>query len=127
MNILDASALLAFLFKEKGNERVAELLRGSYVSAVNLSEVLGRFTRDGHNPSPLLRGLAGLGVSVVPFDARHAVLAAAMAPVTGAHGLSLGDRACLSLAMDLKATAVTADRAWANVQVALGVTVEIIR
>ena len=40
-------------------------------------------------------------------------------------GLSLADRACLALALDLGATAVTADRAWAKVDV--GVEVKVIR
>ncbi len=40
-------------------------------------------------------------------------------------GLSLGDRACLALAMEEQAIAVTADKAWA--QLALGVSIQVIR
>ena len=42
-------------------------------------------------------------------------------------GLSLGDRACLALARGLQATAVTADRAWAELAEATGVRIEVIR
>jgi len=40
-------------------------------------------------------------------------------------GLSLGDRACVALAIDRKATVYTTDRIWKNL--ALGIKVEVIR
>ena len=46
MTVLDASALLAFLFRETGHEQVAAALDSACLSTVNLSEVLGRFARD---------------------------------------------------------------------------------
>ncbi len=49
MIALDASALLAFLFREDGHERVAAAIGASCLSTVNLTEVLGRFVRDGHD------------------------------------------------------------------------------
>ncbi len=45
MIALDASALLAFLFREPGHEMVAQKLEESCISSVNLAEVLGRFAR----------------------------------------------------------------------------------
>jgi PIN domain nuclease of toxin-antitoxin system len=42
------------------------------------------------------------------------------------HGLSLGDRACLTLAKQLKAIAVTSDRTWRRVP-SLGVHIMIFR
>lgn len=48
MIVLDASPLLAFLFREGGQERVAEVVDHSCLSTVNLCEVLGRFACDGH-------------------------------------------------------------------------------
>jgi len=50
MIALDASALLAFLFREAGHERVGALIDDACLSAVNLSEVIARFVRDGHDP-----------------------------------------------------------------------------
>jgi ribonuclease VapC len=44
---------------------------------------------------------------------------------TSAHGLSLGDRACLGLALRLRVPALTADRAWSRLK--SGVKVETIR
>jgi uncharacterized protein with PIN domain len=42
---LDASALLAFLLRERGHQRVSELLGKACMSTVNFSEVLARFAR----------------------------------------------------------------------------------
>ena len=58
MMVLDASALLAFLFREPGHDMVAEAMASACISTVNLSEALGRFARDGHDPEPLWRRLS---------------------------------------------------------------------
>jgi PIN domain nuclease of toxin-antitoxin system len=47
MIVLDASALLAYLFKETGHEIVAKYIEDACISTVNLSEVAGRLIRDG--------------------------------------------------------------------------------
>ena len=55
---------------------------------------------------------------IEPFTASQARLAADLRPTTSHAGLSLGDRACLALAIELGAEVYTADRQWAKVQVA---------
>ncbi len=112
MMILDASALLAFLFREPGHEKVAGSIAQSYISAVNLAEVIGRFVRDGHDERQVLQRLTGTWFKVVPFTSEHAAIAAGLLPKTHDQGLSLGDRACLALALEKKLPALTADRAW---------------
>lgn len=67
MIVLDASALLAFLFREPGASLVASHLPGSCMSAVNLSEVIGRFTRDGHDTGQVRTRLAALPIEIVAF------------------------------------------------------------
>lgn len=101
-----------FLFREAEAERVRPLLETSLVSAGNWAEVLGRFTRDGHDPSAVERRLLGLGLTCVPYTSAHGLVTAALLPWTRSHGLSIGGRACLALASVEKRTAVTADRAW---------------
>jgi PIN domain nuclease of toxin-antitoxin system len=125
MIALDASALLAWLFREPGHEVVAEHLGSACLSAVNLSEVIGRFARDGHDAGGVAERLATLPVEVVPFGAAEARDAAALLPVTKPLGLSLGDRACLALARSRGIPALTADRAW--LEVASGVDVRVVR
>jgi PIN domain nuclease of toxin-antitoxin system len=125
MIALDASALLAFLFREQGGPRVGEAIGAACISAVNLSEVLARFARDGHDPAAVAERVAAGGLEVVPFTREHAALAARLVPVTRRLGLSLGDRACLALALSRRVGALTADRAWARLKV--GVEIEVLR
>ncbi|MCC5885081.1 MAG: type II toxin-antitoxin system VapC family toxin [Gammaproteobacteria bacterium] len=112
MTVLDASALLAFLFREPGHERVAAVVDRCCVSSVNLAEVLGRFVRDGHDPGAVRQRIRSSPIETVPFDDDQATLAAALLPRTISKGLSLGDRACLALAIMRQVPAMTADQVW---------------
>lgn len=125
--ILDASALLALLFQEPGADIVDRHLAGACISTVNLCEVLGRLARDGVPAGPLLDELARSSIVVVAFETAHAELAAAMVPHVRAHGLSLGDRACLALALARREPVLTADRVWLTVATAVDVEVRCIR
>lgn len=125
MIALDASALLAFLFRESGHEKVSAVVDASCISAVNLAEVVGRFARDGHDPGEVLAQVQRTAIELVPFLAEDAALTAALVPVTRDLGLSLGDRACLALAAARGIPAYTADRAWQSVD--LGIAIEVIR
>jgi PIN domain nuclease of toxin-antitoxin system len=126
MTVLDASALLAFLYAEKGHEVVAEHLTDApAVCAVNWSEVLQKIAIQGADAQKVGDWILALGPEIVPFDGADARYAAALYPGTRRHGLSLADRACLALARRLNTVAVTADRAWKNIDA--GVRVELIR
>jgi PIN domain nuclease of toxin-antitoxin system len=122
---LDASALLVFLLRERGHERVGQLLSEACMSTVNFSEVLGRFARAGHHVARIAEKLLETPIELVEFSTRQAVIAAALVPATQAEGLSLGDRACLALARERQIRAVTADRAWCRLDA--GVDIETIR
>jgi PIN domain nuclease of toxin-antitoxin system len=112
---------LAALLQEPGHERVGPILRRSYISSVNLAEVLSRLLRDGADLDRVSLDLELVGLTVVPFDRHQARRAAELAPSTQAAGLSLGECACLALAMELELPAMTADRVWAT----LGLDVEV--
>lgn len=113
MMVLDASALLALLFREPGHDHVAAVIDSACLSTVNLSEVLLRFVRDGHDPRAVRTRLETTAIEQVPFLADDAALAAALEPNTRPWGLSFGDRACLALALTRGVPAITADGAWA--------------
>jgi ribonuclease VapC len=129
--VLDASALLALLKGEPGAERVAEALeRGAYLSAVNLAEVLSKLADWGEDPAEAQArmaqvGLLGAAVEVLPFTGEDALEVARLRALTRAHGLSFGDRACLALARRLGLPALTAERAWAELD--LGIPAEVLR
>lgn len=123
--VLDASALLAALHREPGGELVEARLEQAALSAVNLAEVMQRSVARGVAVEGLANDLAALGVTVVPFTAEDAELSATLWPQTRHLGLSLGDRACLALALRLGLPAMTADRAW--IQLELSVKIQVVR
>jgi len=111
--VLDASALLALLHREPGADQVAAALgQGAVIGAVNLAEVVSRLT-DGGMPETRVRSrLDALDLSIATYDEELALRTGFLRPQTRAHGLSLGDRACVALAQRLDATALTADSRW---------------
>ena len=119
--VLDASALLAFLFQEEGSSVVAAALEGSCMSAVNLSEVLGLFARDGKDTHIIANWLRQLPVEVIPFSRKEAVEAAALRSQIDRHGLSLGDRACLCLGLSRGLPVLTADKEWKKIGLPLDI------
>jgi PIN domain nuclease of toxin-antitoxin system len=118
---LDASALLCFMFQEPGSEMVSEYIAESCLSTVNLSEVLGRFTRDGHDAAIVVERIRSTAIQIIPFDEVQATIAASLQPVTQPQGLSLGDRACLSLAFSKEIPALTADKIWQSLDLQIEV------
>jgi PIN domain nuclease of toxin-antitoxin system len=123
--VLDASALLALVNQEPGQEIVAELLPRSLVSAVNVSELVAKLTEQGM-PEDTIQGiLAALELTVIPFDEAQGLVAGYLRAATKHLGLSLGDRACLALGLQTHGWVVTADQAWAKLD--LGVNVQVIR
>jgi ribonuclease VapC len=123
--LLDTSAFLAFANREPGGDRVQAVLRTSFISAVNASEVIGKLTGQGFSLDEAEKYLVQFVKGVIPFDNQHAVLAASFLPATRALGLSLGDRACLALAKQLGLPVLTADQVWSKLDI--GVSIEVIR
>lgn len=122
---IDASALLAMLFAEPGAEAVADVIAaGAATSAVNLSEVATVLVRNRRDATKILGPLREQ-LAVEPFTAADALVAATLYAKTASKGLSLGDRACLALAQRLGAPAVTAEHAWAELD--LDIAVQLIR
>jgi PIN domain nuclease of toxin-antitoxin system len=125
--VLDASAVLAFLWKEPGWQRVSDVLSagGSALGAVNAAEVGSKVSDRGMPDDKIETVLHSLDVEIVPFDAAQAVLASLLRARTRVLGLSLGDRACLALGQARNAVVLTADRSWTTLD--LGIRIECIR
>ena len=115
-SVLDASALLVYLQGEPGSQGVqAALAAGAVINIVNYAEVLSRLNDAGEDPETANRrlseqGLIGGLLAVTPVTEEDAISIARLRTATRAHGLSLGDRACLSTGRRLGWPVVTADR-----------------
>ena len=88
---------------------MAPVLFGSYVSAVNFSEVVKKSLEKNAATEKILRFLAGQALQVLPFDQQRAVNAASLFPLTSASGLSFADRACMALGLELRLPVLTAE------------------
>ena len=121
--VLDASALLALLWREPGHDIAATYIPGAIVSTVNLSEVYAKCADRGLDLDTVRGLLTGLQLTIVDFDSHQAFVAGDLRSRTRKAGLSLGDRACLAAASVHKAQAVTADRAWTALGLSLTITV----
>jgi len=114
MYVLDASAVLAFLYQEPGADDIATRINGSLISSVNFSEVLQKAKAEGFDLDEVASLLRAMVKGVVPFDDAMAVDTALLWETTRAVGLSLADRACLALAAAVGGVAVTTDGAWST-------------
>jgi PIN domain nuclease of toxin-antitoxin system len=123
--VLDASALIAFLRKEPGAEKVATILTCSCISAVNLAETYGKLVEYGKPLDAIAHEVERLQIPVIAFDVEQAHIAASLWKKTRPVGMSLGDRACLSLAMKIGAPAFTTEGEWEKCR--LGVKIVKIR
>ena len=122
-HVLDASALLAVMLGEPGAEPILEILPVAVIGAVNLAEVVAKLQQRGVPDAEIDRNIAELDLPVIPFDARQAMSAGKLRTRTRGLGLSLGDRACLALALARGLPAVTTDRGWMALDLGVGVIV----
>lgn len=112
MMVLDASAMLAYLFRETGYDIVSQVIENSCISTVNFSEVVTRLIRDGINAERFAEECQKTSIEIIPFNQKQALLAARLVCQTKDYGLSLEDRCCLALAMEKEMDVITADPAW---------------
>jgi ribonuclease VapC len=89
--VLDASAIFAILFEERGAEKLTdEILQGAVISTVNLAEVQTKLVRMGHDPEKAWVDALLLESAPEPYTSDHAKVAGALAKETRNLGLSLG-------------------------------------
>lgn len=97
---------------------------GASISAVNLAEVYAKVVERGLSAEEIGVRLKSLGLKVIPFHEDDALQSAAIYPKARVLGLSLGDRACLALALRFRLPVLTADQVWTRMP---AVDVELIR
>jgi len=123
--VLDASAVLAVLKREPGANRVRAVLDRATIGAVNVAEVQSKLVDLGLSRHAAEARIRFLGCRILGFSEEQAIEAGSLIARTRSLGLSLGDRACLALAIDRKATVYTTDNVWKNLS--LGIQIEVIR
>ncbi|MEG3179147.1 type II toxin-antitoxin system VapC family toxin [Sphingomonas sp. LT1P40] len=119
--VLDTSAILALLLDEPGTAMVAEVVRGSELSAVNHCEVMSKIAENGADRDETHQILLDYGIRIRAFREEHALEAARLRPLTSHLGLSLGDRACLAQGHFSDRPILTADRRMAEADVGLDI------
>src|SRR6202043_2461967 len=124
--VLDASAMLAVLHREPGADRLTpEMLSTATSSTVNLAEQQRKLLSLGLPPGDAWEATLSPLREATAFTAEHAEAAGNLITKTGPLGLSLGDRACLTLGIVLRAPVYTADKSWKKLK--LGVPIHLIR
>jgi len=119
--VLDASALLALFHREPGAGRVEEVLDGALISTVNWAEVVQKSVAASVAIAGMREELLGTGANLETFTVQQAETAGRIWMDTQHLGLSLGDRACLALALDKSLPVLTADGAWKRTGLALDI------
>lgn len=118
--VLDASAIVAWVLKERGWQTVDRLLEVAVAPASVLVETLYRVRERGHRlPSSQLHDdLLGLGIQVEPVTDADTVRAAELISdsraADGDKSLSLGDGLCLAVAERLDLTVTGGDQHWST-------------
>jgi PIN domain nuclease of toxin-antitoxin system len=116
MRVFDASAVLAAVFDEPGGSQAAAWMEAGdgIISSINYAEVMSKLLERGVSAADADNAWAGVPLQVEALTLQQARSAAAFRPQTRHLGLSLGDRCCLALARERGWPAVTAERAWAQ-------------
>ena len=120
--VLDASALLCLLNDEPGADRVVDVLTRCVVGTANLAEVVSKLRERGLSLDEVREALGGLHLDVRQLSSGQALIIGDLRPATKSLGLSLGDRACLALAIDLQAEMITTDGPLASADVGITIT-----
>ncbi|MGF1661642.1 MAG: type II toxin-antitoxin system VapC family toxin [Kineosporiaceae bacterium] len=112
-DVLDASALLAYLQGERGADIVERVLsEGAACGAANWSEVSQKIRARGRDWALSRSLLLSWGLHVRDVSQEDAERAAGL--WRAGDGLSLADRLCLALGERAGATVWTADTAWGD-------------
>ena len=125
--VFDSSAVLAFLLAEPGAEKIRLEIPEGTISAVNAAEVLAVLARKGVPVAEAHLALVKTGLTVMGFGVSEALKTAQiLTPAFREKGISLGDRACMALALAEGLPVVTGERCWAALGVP-GLEIELIR
>ncbi len=111
-DLLDASAVLAFLGNERGADRLRKIIPHGLISAVNFAEVLKKLMGRGMPKDVAFEALEAINLMVLPFG-----LMEAFHSTDFIHpGISLADRACLGTAQTAGYRVITGESRWTEIR-----------
>ena len=120
--VVDASAVIAFVRRERGFETVQEWLPGAKLSAVNFAEVLQKLVSNDQERLFLHGVIASFGIRVIDLDWSMAEHVARIYP-NASKGVSMADRSCLALGIQSGLPVITGDHMWKQLDVGVEVIV----
>lgn len=109
MIVLDASAVLAVLLRERGAERVQQAFASAGISAATLAEILSKAARRGIPFDEAYSAILDFGIEILPVTTLHARIAGEISRAPRELDLSLGDRLCIALAISMNCELLTSD------------------
>lgn len=127
--IIASSALIALINREEGDEVVKQLLPNAIMSTVNVAEVMGiMMNKYSFTEDEIIESMNECIQSIIPFTFSQAKIAGKLAIINKETklGLSLSDKACISLGIDLSIPIYTADKIWQDLKYN-GATIKLIR
>ncbi len=123
--VFDSSVVIAILKQEPGFSTAESSISDALISTVNMSEVATYLARNSVPKDTIQEVLASFPIQVVPFEESLAIQTGCLYSSCKHLGLSLGDRACLALALSRKMPVLTADRVWSKLD--LGISIQVLR
>lgn len=115
--VIDTSVLMAILRNEAIDNQAYSVMTRGVVSTVNLAEFYSNLSPAEARFTPPILALLSTLRRIDVFTPKQAEAAGMLRVATRHAGLSLGDRACVALALELGVPAYTTDRNWLRVDV----------
>jgi ribonuclease VapC len=119
--VFDSSVLIAILRQEPGYEQGEALFSKALVSTVNLAEVSTYLARNGASLETIKKILEQFPCQIIDFSHELVAMTGFLYQQAKQFGLSLGDRACLALAMSKNIPVLTADTIWTKLSLSIDV------
>jgi PIN domain nuclease of toxin-antitoxin system len=118
--VFDSSAIITLFAKEKGYEFIKKYIKDGIISSVNIAEVYKYCINIQHLTEEDTRKLITmLDIRIIDFTNDQALVTAMLVEPTKKYGLSLGDRACIALAIEGQYSVITCDTIWQKVDVGI--------
>lgn len=122
MIVLDSSAILAVILKERGAERVLAAFSDAIMSTATLAEVLSKAQQRGLDADGSYKRIVNFGIGMAPVSVMQARIAGEISRAPRRLDLSLGDRLCIALAIALDCELLTSDRGMSEFEAGVRIT-----